>query len=170
MIGNDVVDILQSRIESDWQRRGFLNKLFVAHEQQIIQQARDAEKMIWRLWSMKEAAYKIYNRQTGIRGFFPLELHCDIENNKAGKVTCKGNIYFTETDIIDNVIHTIAVCNKEDFDFVYEPDNFDVIKDSLGLPFAKGNNGMVNPASISHHGKHIKIVSLQKEIPLILEA
>lgn len=170
MIGNDVVDIMQSRLESNWQRQGFLEKLFTASEQSLIKNAEDSEIMVWRLWSMKEAAYKIYNRQTGIRGFFPLELHCKIEGVNEGIVTCKNNIYYTETSINDKVIHTIALCNRQDMGLLYEPDASNIFKDISGLPYAKGNDGVINPASISHHGKYLKIIALQKELPLILNA
>jgi hypothetical protein len=42
--------------------------------------------MVWNLWSRKEAAYKIYNRATGIRGYFPLNLECAYENSTTGSV------------------------------------------------------------------------------------
>jgi phosphopantetheinyl transferase (holo-ACP synthase) len=160
MIGNDVVDILQSRLESNLHRRGFTDKLFSLQEQETIQQSPDTEQMTWRLWSMKEAAYKIYNRNTGIRAFMPLSLCCTVEGTY-GKVDCNGTIYFTKTTITDGVVHTIAVCNADEFSLVYEPESFEVYKDDNGLPYVK-NNGLVYPASISHHGKHLKIVGLKK--------
>jgi hypothetical protein len=36
--------------------------------------------MVWNLWSRKEAAYKIYNRETGIRGYFPLQIACNYDD------------------------------------------------------------------------------------------
>lgn len=62
MIGNDVIDILQTRRESNWRRRGFIAKLFNDEEQLLIEKSTDPESMLWILWSMKEAAYKVYNR------------------------------------------------------------------------------------------------------------
>jgi phosphopantetheinyl transferase len=161
MIGNDVVDIIQSRLESNLQRRGFMDKLFSLQEQEMIRLSPNAEQMTWRLWSMKEASYKIYNRQTGIRAFMPLSLHCTLENVNRGSVHCNGNSYHTRTATEDNVIHTIAVCNMDDFSLIYEPAFFEIAKDNKGLPFVK-NNGLIYPASISHHGKHLKRVALNK--------
>jgi phosphopantetheinyl transferase (holo-ACP synthase) len=164
MIGNDVVNLLQSRTESNLQRKGFLDKLFCPQEQQMIHEAQDAEQMTWRLWSMKEAAYKIYNRQTGIRAFMPLSLCCTIEDAMHGMVSYNGNLYFTKTTVTDNLIHTIAVCDTDDFSLIYEPEMLQVLKDSNGLPYTKDESGLLYPASISHHGKQLKIVALQREL------
>jgi hypothetical protein len=166
MIGNDVVDILQARSESNLQRKGFMEKLFTQEEQEIIAKSLNAEEMIWRLWSMKEAAYKIYNRETGIRAFIPLSLGCSIEDAVRGKVGCNGTTYFTRTKIYDNIIHTVAVCNADDFSLIYEPASAEIDKDNTGLPYAKSSSGLLYPASKSHHGSELKIVALQKEMPL----
>jgi phosphopantetheinyl transferase (holo-ACP synthase) len=74
MIGNDIVDLALARKESNWQRKGFLDKIFTKKEQLQIVTAQNPETMVWNLWSRKEAVYKIYNRETGIRAFIPLEL------------------------------------------------------------------------------------------------
>ena len=81
MIGNDIVDLALAKKESNWQRNRFLDKIFTKNEQQIILNDANPEIMVWNLWSRKEAAYKIYNRETGIRGFFPLQLECFYEND-----------------------------------------------------------------------------------------
>jgi phosphopantetheinyl transferase (holo-ACP synthase) len=47
MIGNDVIDILQSRKESNWQRRGFIEKIYTLDEQFLITNAADPETMVW---------------------------------------------------------------------------------------------------------------------------
>ena len=36
MIGNDVVDLELAKKESNWQRRGFLSKIFTKNEQRLI--------------------------------------------------------------------------------------------------------------------------------------
>jgi phosphopantetheinyl transferase (holo-ACP synthase) len=79
MIGNDIVDRAQARRDSNWQRRGFLDKLFTSSEQQLIQEASDPECMVWLLWSMKESAYKATTRKTGKRVFNPRKISCTLE-------------------------------------------------------------------------------------------
>jgi phosphopantetheinyl transferase len=59
-----------------------LDKIFTQNEQLLIATA-DPDIMVWNLWSRKEA-YKIYNRATGVRGYFPLNLVCVYENTNSG--------------------------------------------------------------------------------------
>ena len=165
MIGNDVVDIVQSRIESNWQRPGFLEKLFTTKEQVLIKGYINKELMVWVLWSMKESSYKIYNRQTGIRGFIPQKLICSIssENNDhfCGSVVCNGNLYYTDTIIKDCSIHTIAATNQHDLANIREIRNAQIVKDSLGLPYIYNPVSMdLEPVSVSHHGRCHKTIKL----------
>jgi len=110
MIGNDIVDIATSRIESNWNRKGFLNKIFTIEEQVQIQNSENQEIMVWNLWSRKEAAYKILNRMTQIRIFNPKQLECiDFEfkdNFIFGKVISENNTFLTKTSITPDFIYT----------------------------------------------------------------
>lgn len=156
MIGNDVIDLVAARTESNWRRRGFMDKLFSQEEQTFVTHSNEPEITVWLLWSMKEAGYKIYNRQTGRRGFFPLRLKCSITSYGSpitGKVYCDGRLYFTQTVIWDSFIHTVAVTDIEDFDKIKEGSTEAVVKDVAGPPYIG-----CSPASISHHGRLTKIV------------
>ena len=75
MIGNDIIDLSLAKIESNWQRKGFLEKQFTANEQQLILAATNSFDLVWRFWSMKEAAYKVYSQQNEIRFFAPKKLN-----------------------------------------------------------------------------------------------
>lgn len=165
MIGNDVVNLPQSRIESNWQRKGYLEKIFTSEEQQLISTTATPEIMVWLLWSMKEAAYKIYNRQTKIRAYIPQKLVCKItaQNDHfiLGQVSCMGSIYYTKTLITESNIHTIAVTRQSDFTNIVEIKNKGIKKDAFGIPHLitdKGNP--IQPVSISHHGGFEKVVIL----------
>ena len=139
MIGNDVIDLVQSRIESNWQRKGFIEKLFTAEEQQYIKDYDKPETMVWLLWSMKEAAYKIYNRQTKIREFCPKKLSCSLDfidcNLALGKVICNENKYYTKSIFSLESIHTIAVNNLKNINNVVEVDSKEIIKDETVYEF-----------------------------------
>ena len=78
MIGNDVIDLSLAKTESNWQRKGFLKKLFSNDEQQLILEASNSFEMVWRLWSMKEAAYKIFTQQHNMRFFAPKKFECKL--------------------------------------------------------------------------------------------
>ena len=162
MIGNDVVDILQSRPESNWQRKGFLEKLFTVEEQLFIKQSSNPEISVWLLWSMKEAAYKIYNRQTKQREYIPKKLICKIVSSNSyitGEVICGENIYYTKTTILDDSIHTIAVNNLSDLNSVVEIEKIGILKDEYGIPYLSDTPKITKDVSVSNHGRFEKIVT-----------
>lgn len=167
MIGNDVVDIIQSRHESNWQRKGFLDKIFTASEQFLIAQSAEPEMMVWLLWSMKEAAYKIYNRHSKIREYIPKKLVCSISSKKDnyifGQVICDKNNYPTQTYIaVNNFIHTIAVTCLNDLNYTKEIEKKFIIKDENGIPYLQTHSGKFQDVSISHHGRFEKVVIIDR--------
>ena len=108
MVGNDIVDLKQAEIESNWQRKGFLNKVFTEKEQTLILNANNSFKTVWQLWSMKESAYKIYEQQYGYRFFAPKKLKCKLLNKTDGVVDVNNEKYYTKSRITENYIYTIA--------------------------------------------------------------
>ncbi|SDX82789.1 4'-phosphopantetheinyl transferase family protein [Flavobacterium degerlachei] len=160
MIGNDIVDLALAKKESNWQRPGFLEKIFTNKEQLLILNAENPEIMVWNLWSRKEAAYKIYNRQTGIRAYIPLQLECNYETASSGSVCCKGNIYYTKTEVSKDKISTVAVSRICDFKAIKELQaNVQVYKKN-GIPYVNDAKNVLKPISISHHGRFISRVSV----------
>ena len=162
MIGNDVIDLAQTRRESNWQRRGFLDKLFTTDELLQISNHINPETIIWTLWSMKEAVYKIYNRQTGIRAFNPKKIVCKFNNTNIGTVSCNEKLYFTRTISTNKYIYTVATISKKKLSEIIELQDIPVIKDLNGLPYvADKNTKMLYPKSVSHHGDFYKIAALK---------
>ena len=165
MIGNDIVDLDLAQKESNWKRKGFLDKIFTQNEQLLILNAENSTTMVWSLWSRKEAAYKIYNRETGIRGYFPLELVCVdlqiIDRVIFGKVEIKDFVYYTKTVNTSHFIYTIAVKNVQDFNSIKTLENRKNIHKKNGIPnyFEKENLGII-PISISHHGRFEQIIAI----------
>jgi phosphopantetheinyl transferase (holo-ACP synthase) len=165
MIGNDIVDLDLANQESNWKRSGFLDKVFTDAEQRIILTYEVPEIMVWILWSMKEAAYKIYNRQEGTRAYIPLLLHCSelAVNDKiiSGKVFFEESIFFTQTLVSQNCIDTVAVQNTTDFSRIKILDNFAQINRAKGLPdFYDKEKNEFRPVSISHHGRFQKAITI----------
>lgn len=154
MSGNDVVDLRQAAFDSNWMRKGFLNKLFTAAEQQYMLFAAQPEEMVWLLWSMKEAAYKIHNNFTGIRAFAPLKLSCRL--SKISPASCEGEVwvddrvYYTFSSIDSgNYIHSVAS---------NDPKALPLIRISL-----LANKGILDykamaPACVSHHGRYLALI------------
>ena len=163
MIGNDIVDLALAQKESQWKRKGFLDKIFTRNEQLLILNSNNPAIMVWNLWSRKEAAYKIYNRQTNIRGYFPLQLECfDLEITNGiilGKVVMKNRIYYTKTEINPEYIDTIAVEKQSNFDSIKTLENRNNIQKNNGIPnYFENKNSVSRPVSISHHGRFERIV------------
>jgi phosphopantetheinyl transferase (holo-ACP synthase) len=165
MIGNDVVDLALARQESNWKRKGFLEKIFTEKEQLLIKNAMNSEVMVWNLWSRKEAAYKIYNRKTLIRGYFPLQIECfDLETiarTTYGKVYINKQVYYTKTTISSQLINTIAVENATDFAAVKTLKNRKNIQRIERIPsLFNDRTSTLQPLSISHHGRFERIITI----------
>jgi phosphopantetheinyl transferase (holo-ACP synthase) len=165
MIGNDIVDLALAQKESNWKRKGFLDKIFTSNEQLLILNAGNPTIMVWNLWSRKEAAYKIYNRQTQIRGYFPIQLECFdleiIDSVVFGKVVIKNLIYFTKTVITNQFINTIAVEKPQDFDTIRTLESRKNIQKKNGIPsYFENENSVPKPLSISHHGRFEQIITI----------
>lgn len=157
MIGNDIVDLALAKVESNWQRKGFLDKIFTTQEQLVIFNSDNPESMVWNLWSRKESAYKIFNRQTGIRAFNPIQFeNFEIEKN-IGSVHAFNVVYFTKTEITTEYIHSVCVTNKADFNALIELLSPEEIVKINGLPH---NKATLKPASKSNHGRFEKAITL----------
>lgn len=108
MIGNDIIDLKIASLESNWKRPRFLDKVFSNEEQLLILNSKNQSQMVWLLWSMKEAAYKIYVQQYGGRFFNPKKLRCELVSKREGLVDFNGNQYVTKSEISDDFINTLA--------------------------------------------------------------
>ena len=161
MIGNDIVDLALALKESNWKRKGYLDKIFTKHEQLRIIKSNNPENMVWNLWSRKEAAYKIFNRISGIRSYNPIQFECFDIDKSIGKVINKGVLYYTKTEINLEYIHTVSVLNRTDFESVKFLNRTKALFKINGIPYVKeANKKVIYPISISNHGNFEKIVSL----------
>ncbi|MBC7417165.1 MAG: 4-phosphopantetheinyl transferase family protein [Pedobacter sp.] len=152
MLGNDIVDLELANIQSNWRRKGYLDKIFNQTEQQQILSAAEPDECVWKLWSLKEAAYKIYNKQTGIRTFEPRLILCDLAKvaSASGRVRIKNEVYFTKTIVTSNYVHSTAALNEQDL----QRSKTDIYRGN-----AKNfDYHTLNPKSISHHGDYLALV------------
>lgn len=113
MIGNDVVDLKAAAVQSNWRRKGFLDKVFSAEEQELISSANEPHQMVWLLWSMKEATYKAHQREFSLaRKLNWAEYNCHItetsETAASGVVHTEKSSYFTASEINWDFVHTSA--------------------------------------------------------------
>lgn len=181
MIGNDIVDIAEAKANSNWQHPRFLDKLFTTEEQQYINTSKDAFIAIWQLWSIKEAAYKLYTQMNPSRFYNPKAFKVNI-NNDFAIVKFKTFQCFVTTNITPNYIYAEArleaqkeVSNIIEFQtkgvraqskllraslfeaiksFGYNDSiDFKIIKNRFGIPTLKTKNKQY-ALSLTHHGKY----------------
>ena len=161
MIGNDIVDLKLASVESNWRRSNFITKIFTVSEQNFIARSKNPELEVWKLWSRKEAAYKIYNRETGMRGYFPWKLECSNAEKSFGKevglVGIGNQLYHTETYISQEFIYTIAVTTVKMFHKIIAVNQDEQIIKINGLPFLERE---LKPVSITHHGRFERKITL----------
>tara|TARA_R110000868_G_scaffold33567_10_gene121665 strand:- start:5185 stop:5760 length:576 start_codon:yes stop_codon:yes gene_type:complete len=108
VVGNDIVDLKQAALESNWQRKGFLNKVFTQKEYAYIQDSENSFLMVWQLWSMKESAYKINTQQYQHRFFNPKRIVCTLMDKAKGTVKIDNDIYNTFSTMDNAFIYTVA--------------------------------------------------------------
>ena len=112
MIGNDIVDISLASTQSNWCRKGFLEKLFSMTEIDLIFNDANPTLIVWRLWSMKESAYKANYRLNEIRKFNPKQLECRLIDQQLGEVKVGVSLYKTRTESNPSYIHSMALADR----------------------------------------------------------
>lgn len=185
MVGNDIVDLNVAKTESNWKRKGYLDKIYTLAEQDLITRANDPDRMVWILWTMKEAAYKANNRITSVREYAPSKIQCEIiqilDNIYYGKVQYSGRNYNSKTTVCEDYIHTVALFETDDFSTINEinvrnyPKDYEqylkqnnylaplelLTKNKIGIPsILNVEEGSEKPISISHHGIFLSVVSI----------
>ncbi|MHA7829509.1 MAG: 4'-phosphopantetheinyl transferase family protein [Flagellimonas sp.] len=174
MVGNDIVDLNEALRGSNWQRPRFLDKLFLELEQTYIQNAANPFRMVWRLWSMKEASYKLYTQLYPSRFYNPKAFECVIENFSA-IVKFRDFRCFVETKETSNYIITEARLHTQKwsskvvkFKTVDQQDQRETLKrsllDDVGSAFQLQKNEWNVPTltngkkqfhiSLTHHGSY----------------
>lgn len=113
MIGNDIVDLGLAKVQSNWRRKRFLEKVFSSNEQAMIFRSEKPDNVVWRLWSMKESAYKAHLRIQKRIQINPRSFDCQFLSEHEGIVICDTQEYHTLTEINNNYLHTRAY--KKDF-------------------------------------------------------
>ena len=113
MRGNDIVDLHAAALESNWQRKGFLEKIVTPSEQQYIHLSGNPHSTFWRLWSMKESAYKADVRLTHARIFAPQKYICWFSDEINGIVYTGNRVYRCITSQTTGYIYSTAVAAEE---------------------------------------------------------
>ncbi|RYM35868.1 4-phosphopantetheinyl transferase family protein [Brumimicrobium glaciale] len=192
MVGNDIVDIKETKRSSSktsdsktigWERPGFIDKLFTPKEQGLITASKDKFTTVWKMWSMKESAYKVFIQAGGERFFNPRKIECSLEDLENGKVKIDSLILKTKTRINENYIFSTSTSSNseietsifklpendihqqsvfirqeliKDFSKInnLDADDLEIRKTESGVPLLYFKDEVLNVSiSMTHHGK-----------------
>lgn len=184
MIGNDIIDLNTANRESNWKRTGYLQKTYTSEEQFLILNSKNQTLMLWILWSIKESVYKANFRKNPVYEYAPLKFNIQNLKQKENQITAEieyqNSLYYSNTQINQNFLHSIACEFKDDFkdiqtieiegysenyiDYLKEKklisSSEDFQKDEFGVPYLINlKNNLRFPLSISHHGRYLGIIS-----------
>lgn len=154
MIGNDIVDLEIAAIESNWQRKGFLEKIFTMAERFLIHSANDPNLMVWLMWTMKEASYKAATDKSKIKTFAPCTLNCNNlilhKESATGNVIYQNETYLCQTELNLHYIHTMAALNPKTLrEATVKISNYEESDRSYRAS---------KPDSVSHHGAYLALI------------
>jgi phosphopantetheinyl transferase (holo-ACP synthase) len=181
VVGNDIIDLKEAEQASNWQRPRFLDKLFTLQEQQIIYKSTNQFLMVWQLWSMKEAAYKLYIQLHSSRFYKPKSFECKLDKLK-GIVIFQDFMCNVETIVTSNYIISEARLDEHKItsqvvEFEFEDTKtqskvlrtellkliekrfhtnhelVQVVKNKFGVPRVKLGLKEIN-VSLTHHGNY----------------
>ena len=78
MVGNDVVDLVKFEAEPPADRARFDARVFRPVEREAIQRAMNPSRERWCHWAAKEAAYKLFKKQSPATIFSPVRFEIDL--------------------------------------------------------------------------------------------
>lgn len=147
MIGNDIVDLSLAKVQSNWERKGFLEKQFTISEIVQITKSENPFFVVWFFWSMKEAAYKCHMQKEKARFFNPKRFECSTTNFKSGSVQLGNIIFYTTSSCSSAYIHTIATPAK----------NTNVKSKKISIAEAKNESKALKEAIVKTFSKRVML-------------
>ncbi len=192
MVGNDIVDLAEAEKSSNWKRPRFLDKIFTPKEQQFIYNSENPFYSVWQLWSMKEAAYKLYTQLHPSRFYNPKSFECSILNGNQ-KVSYNDFECFTQSKItskyiisearlmssdmssevvelkesnpkIKSITTTSALIKSISEKFEISKKDLKLKKSEFGIPTVYFNTQKIS-VSLSHHGNFGAYAFVRSVIP-----
>ena len=167
MIGNDVIDLaFQKQLFRQFKNSQLNQKIFSAQELAII--GKEDNLTLLRRWTMKEAAYKAYQRLHKLKPKFnPASIHTEIKDQKLGFAIIANNQFKLKTDQNDDYIYTYIYHQNAQISLRYESkddlitklsdyfsaQSISISKDSLNIPSIHINDKS-KPISLTHHGSY----------------
>ena len=166
MIGNDIVDLAKAKRDTFIFRPRYLDKLCSREEVNLVRSSSNSIQTFWRLWTMKETAYKAYQRQFSFGAKYnPFAFSSQLIDEEVGIVSYQNHTLITRSfktdkfmysEVSHSEVHntffgsTAAFLShlKTEFQLAFPP----IVSTSVeGLPMLKLNQDSI-PFSKTHHG------------------
>ncbi len=90
MIGNDVVDLRDRDARPETLHPRFDARVFSPAERLALERSEDPDRQRWRLWSAKEAAYKLARKLDPSSTFSPSRFEVELDRDSRGTVCYRG--------------------------------------------------------------------------------
>lgn len=168
MIGNDVVDLRLARHQTRWNSVTFQQKVLHPEEIKATQNKRLSFTEFWKIWSIKETAYKAHQRKTNQKPKFnPFHFLVEKLSENESKVIVEDKVYYVITYFNQHLAYSFTIPNGnssfQNFKIQAKHSTFistikrkqlnnQLFKNENGIPFWKIRNQKI-PISITHHGR-----------------
>ena len=167
LIGNDVIDLsLKKDLFREFKSKRLNQKIFSAQELHLIDHEDDITSL--RRWTMKEAAYKAYQRLYHLKPRYnPHLIDTEIKDKTNGIVKIDNQHFYLKTVISPDYIYSFVVTTEEYTSISFDSkahlikkighclntDNISICKDEYNIPSILIDNS-IKPISITHHGSY----------------
>ena len=108
MVGNDVVDLRDRDARPETLHPRFDARVFSADEQLALERSEDPVRERWRLWSAKEAAYKLARKLDASSTFSPARFRVELDRDACGSVCYRGRRFALRVLEQDGGLHALA--------------------------------------------------------------
>jgi phosphopantetheinyl transferase (holo-ACP synthase) len=121
-VGNDVVDLTNTRTEGRALDERFIGRVFDADEQEGIRAAGASDLEIWSRWAAKEAGFKAISKHLGAPPPFvhrAFKVTWSASYDRDAGVVREGTVRYGEVvarvtvDVRPGAVHAVAVCAQE---------------------------------------------------------
>lgn len=113
MIGIDVVDLTSFSVYEEARFFRVLHKTCTQIEKQFILGSKTPQLEYWRLWTMKESAYKIVSKSNRIDQFSPKKLETEVLNESEGWVHSPWGSFYSKSFKNPNYWLSISSIDKD---------------------------------------------------------
>jgi len=169
MLGNDVVDFQLAKLQTRWKTEAFQQKVLHPIELDRFSSNPLCFTDFWKIWSIKETAYKAHQRRFNHSPRFnPFQFLVELLSENRSKVYIENEEYNVISYVGNHFIYSTTegkeTCSIQNFNIEAENTLFsknlnrkhlaeNLMKNENGIPFLVEANRCV-PVSITHHGSY----------------